>query len=578
VVSDKRSGDGEINDACGLDDEISCPSGPFYRGHGNTRAFQMKLQWQTPLGWSDVAGSQRDVPLASFGSGGLNRKIIDFEVAATPGTPRVHSLCVSAIYEPAVTFPGTWHTRKNPRYSELRLATLNAFHYENGEDENRNLSNLLLTRGRMVTGVGSQHDADQAPFQWAADIVAFQEEWSSVYADIHAEAERQSSLDWHFIYGMSKDSWGGYRRYSGLFAHDYLVDDTLEPPRDPENDAWRCAHNDPGAAGADADVRCYHHDAEDGGQDFFTYSVPGKTRVRRWGAEGAADQPIMVYNIQLEPWRRNTDNRKRELASLMDTIEEQLAFDPSMFNLGGSTSPTAAGNRMILIGDFNASAHDYGENRWMVKQLRDRFGWAVDVAAADRNSFANFYDMHEFQGRGMGDDAPYEPIYFQSTTDWKALSDTHGDPLTWWWGTAQYGTSFGPNRYWPYWARTNRGETGDQDHASAGGERNDMIVLVGRGWSNDDPVRSYVVMNTTTEGDSPFAMHDANGNVLGVDTWFSYSDTDLDVPGSRSHPTNVPHYRPNFVATDYDDGCTGSGCAVFTSDHVPVGARIRVGP
>jgi hypothetical protein len=328
-------------------------------------------------------------------------------------------------------------------------------------------------------------------------------------------------------------------------------------------------------------VHCYNRDGEDGGADvdYFTWSIPGKVKVRRWNVDGRADQPIMVFNVQLEPEKDRWDNRVSELDSLIETIKQQIAFRPQQFNNGGpdATSPSHIGNRIILVGDFNTFNHDFGENRWMLERLREEFGWAIDAAAADRNSFANFYEMHELQGSGMSSEAPFEPSQYTGTVEWCDLSSTPGDPLTWWWNTSEHGTTFGEDRFYPYWARTNRGSTGDQDSYEARGERNDMILLVGRGWRMDDPIRNYVVMNTTAEGDSPFAMHDANGNVVAVDTWSSYSDTDFDVPGSQTHQTSVPHYRPLRSAGSYADNCTARGCAAFQTDHLPVGARIRVG-
>jgi hypothetical protein len=84
-------------------------------------------------------------------------------------------------------------------------------------------------------------------------------------------------------------------------------------------------------------------------------------------------------------------------------------------------------------------------------------------------------------------------------------------------------------------------------------------------------------MNTTTEGDSPFAMHDASGKIVAVDTWPSYSDTDDDARGSGTTSADRLNYRPLHKATDLDDGCTSRGCNAFKTDHIPIGARIRVG-
>ncbi|HEY5933383.1 MAG TPA: hypothetical protein VIU61_02035, partial [Kofleriaceae bacterium] len=563
AVSTQIYSAGNFNDACSIVPDASCGD-DYYRGLGNSLAFRMKLQRQSGSSWFDVANTQRDVPLGSFGSGGIHRKIIDLESLLATGT---YALCFSATNS-AVTFSTNWSMKRNPRYSELKVATTNLLHWDSPLYEHKNISNLFLTRGRR-TSTGIRHDNDQAPFQWNADIVAFQEKWGSTYQDILAEAEHQSDLDWHFNYGLSKST-SISNTYSGLFTHEYLRAGDFVVP------GSRCAFGAPSPyVDADHQVRCYHHDSEDGRPSVFhTYSVPGTVAVRRWNVDGADDQPIMVYNVQFEPWGQSTGNRIQELDSLIDTIVQHLVNESSAFNNDTSslaTRPTNAGNRIILVGDFNMYAHEFGENRWLLRRLREKFGFAIDAAAANPDSYAQFHDMHDLRGQGMNAQT-MRPANWMSIDTWNALPDTSVSELekVFWWNSETYGTVFGSSRYFPYWARTQHG-TAEDYHA--GGERNDAIFLVGRGWQNDDPVRKYVVMTTTTQGDSPFALHDAAGNVLGVDIWYGYSDTDHDVPNDDG----LPHYRPNYdVTTSYYDGCADNGCGVYRSDHIPVAARIRI--
>ena len=80
-------------------------------------------------------------------------------------------------------------------------------------------------------------------------------------------------------------------------------------------------------------------------------------------------------------------------------------------------------------------------------------------------------------------------------------------------------------------------------------------------------------MNTTAEGDSPFAVHDAAGKVVAVDIapW-----GDGDIPNNTTGARK--HYKPQYDMTnEYSDGCTNYGCAAFESDHIPVGVRLRIG-
>jgi hypothetical protein len=132
----------------------------------------------------------------------------------------------------------------------------------------------------------------------------------------------------------------------------------------------------------------------------------------------------------------------------------------------------------------------------------------------------------------------------------------------------------------------------------SGGDRHDAILLVGRGWADDDPVRKYVVMHTAAQApvhrlvasprqratirieryvpyDSPFALKDARGRVLAVDIAPWGEDEEADVPNN----SGVKHYKPQYdiSASRYPkDTCTQNGCTAFESDHIPVGARLRV--
>jgi hypothetical protein len=230
-----------------------------------------------------------------------------------------------------------------------------------------------------------------------------------------------------------------------------------------------------------------------------------------------------------------------------------------MFNNANSTSGMADGNRILLMGDFNWYPHGYGENRWFMRKLRERFGYAVDAAAADRDSYANFYDMHQFRGSPFVTDKGL-PYQYTSRDEYNDMTDAG---VYWWWpGVWQH--------YYPYWASTYHGETSTFRNA---GERHDAIVLVGKGWAADDPVRKYLHMHTTTEYDSPFAMKDAQNRILAVDIapW-----GDGDVPNGSS---GARHYRPQFdIHGDRypSDTCTQNGCAASETDHIPVAARLRV--
>jgi len=225
---------------------------------------------------------------------------------------------------------------------------------------------------------------------------------------------------------------------------------------------------------------------------------------------------------------------------------------------------------VILAGDFNFMPHEVGEHRWFIRRLREEFGYAVDTAAADRDSWANFYDMHAFRGATPSPDDGL-PTSYTSGITWWGISQI-ANKFWWGLGTAWY-------HYFPYWATTYHGIGGNYG-GSKGRERHDAVILVGQGWAKDDPVRKYLVMHTTVQYDSPFAIKDSQGRVVAVDIGPYESDGDIDVPQVLDGRHNyVPQLPVSNIPADgmlTTDMCTVAGCAAIETADIPVGARFRV--
>jgi hypothetical protein len=92
-----------------------------------------------------------------------------------------------------------------------------------------------------------------------------------------------------------------------------------------------------------------------------------------------------------------------------------------------------------------------------------------------------------------------------------------------------------------------------------------LIILVGRGWELDAPVRSYTVMQDNAE-ENPFAVRDPSGNVLGGIEMFH------DDSGNGGIPNAGMSYNPNYSV----GAGTGPGRAALQTDHRPILARLRV--
>lgn len=560
----------------------------YYRGTPNFHAFTMRVQTRVNdvSAWSTV--TTRQVPNGAFGCWDkdcFQSLLDDFELFVSAQV----RLCVDNA-DARIVFEGSWSAHRTPASAELKVATFNTHHGKQAwydvsagienDAESRNIANLLATRGRFRTDARAVVETqDDAPFEWNSDVVMLQENsWISSYESFMAQARQQTDLAWRYVWGYGKRDTQiapNYSAYNAVFSHRLLTPSTLLPPSTID-----CAAENNGTApSAFGQAQCYNEsDIDAGGPDYKTYVVPAQIAVRRWGD---GDVPILAVSVMMQPGGGNPKipSRRQELASMIRNLQRYVTDHPEV--LGATSSdPRDPHIRIVLAGDFNMYPHAIGENRWFVRELRKVFGYAVDTAAAHRDSYDGFFDMHSWHGVPNGawphspDGDNGMPIGFTSAGDWNYFDDT----TTWWWGT-----SMSWPHYFPYWARTYRGDTSDHDH-DAGHERNDGIFLVGKGWASDDAVRGYTVMNTTAEFDeyndatnsephgSPFAIRDALGRVVAVDLspWGDGEQIDNVNLGAR-------HYRPQFDLTnDWSDGCTANGCAAAESDHLPVGVRLRV--
>ncbi|HRK46545.1 MAG TPA: hypothetical protein PK324_13025, partial [Nocardioides sp.] len=560
---------------------IACDPDYFFRGQGNWRALVFKVQ---ALADGDDLWRSRTIE-RTVANGGLGCRYgqcwdtlrEDFELSVSSQV----RVCV-AMRDSRIGVGATVRLEQTPSFSELKVATVNVHQSQGGGlatgTEFLNMSNLLATRGRFVPERRTVAELDYwAPFEWAADIVMFQEMENELVTGIVAnEAEVHTDLDWRWIFGAGKRlPEVGYVSYNSVLTHELLVpggktgDITAR-------DTDKCESSSP-LNGSDHRSECYNEDWLDGTVitggfpevlPFHTYVVPARVAVRRWSA--GADTPILVYSVILEPHHRFVQ-RRAELEAVIATIKAHMAAQPGMSDAAGDPSPTAAGHRVILAGDFNFYPHEVGEHRWFVRRLREEFGYAIDTAAADRDSWANFYDMHAFRGAAPSPDDGLPAPYTEGE---------HWQPVTslaykFWWGQ-------GPewSHHFPYWATTYHGVDSDYG-AGKERERHDAVLLVGKGWAKDDPVRKYIVMHTTVQYDSPFAIKDGQGRVLAVDIAPYEANNDKDVPNVLDGRRNYAPQRPLSIEQQdgmllTDTACTAAGCAAIETDHIPVGVRLRV--
>jgi hypothetical protein len=516
-----------------------CPA--YTRGLMNHLSFTFVVERLTgapgSLGiWQPATGS-RAITKAALGSGpdeGWNLFLLSMKVEKV-GRYRI----VTRNAAGDVIFHNEWSIMRNPDASEITVATFNTL-YDGGyqDEKTRNASNLLATRGRIAPGtLVVEERSDQAPWQWNADIIGLQElkksgddcdqgsadpdcfRLADVFAD---EAELRGSRRWKYVKGRDEDFTSGHSGLGPLFFGENVW------PNDQGNSIYFSFEDreHAGCRGDEIDYAECQLEAFGGIYKTTNFTVPGKASARRYGGH---DRSVAVFNIHLEDWKGDSDDRREEVNSLISTIDRLLQTDPDAFNSDVENSarmhPKFYQNRIIVLGDSNFMSHSCGEHYWILKKLRDHYGYAVD---------ASMIPIKEGDHFGMHD--TMDPLGgYQSYENWRASPN------------------YTSSSVYPWWAATYRGATHRRNGKS---ERHDVILLVGKGWAYDDPVREYMIMS---DRDDPSPLNPAGG---GVEMWQSAD--------------NVTNGNNNY-APNYSLGSgTTAGKPALHSDHQPVGARLRI--
>ena len=552
------------------------------RGRGNYLAFTMHL-----LRDGEVVAT-RHVPLAALGGRypALNRVGLELEapddVVAHDYRLRIENLAVSVA--PQITVV------RNPSASELKVATVNLEYNPEGKlpfaqlpATLRNVADLLGGKARYGANGRIDSRANRGRWQWEADIIGVNELDLDKVSDEGTGAVRTWDMikdrldtvyggdfpqptDWRMAFGQCRRSAGcggtsfcdSESRYSATYMR------------------GRSSYGDGRfAPGLLDDIGC---DGEDRScwlitiEKFFFdqkwFFVPSRAKAVVYNSltangAGTAIKPIAVVNWYLPHEADWVYHRRQAVNTMIDKIKKLIDGAPQAFRtadltLSGNPSYRHAGNRLIILGDSNMQNHRCGEINDTIRKLREAFGYAVDVSMAALDRDFRTFDMHyngtpitnlktgaTFQNDCLGN-SPYSgpgcPYGFRHVERWRQ----DASPLP------RFSTDPAVQRH-TWWAQT----TDD-------GERLDVILLVGLGWTNDDPVQDYLVMS-----DKNPASH-ANGyRGGGVEFIRAFDGTPYyDVSGAGS-------YAPAYDASSGEANSVAGAPAVAT-DHRPVGVRLRV--
>jgi hypothetical protein len=564
----------------GTDGEDDCPDRP--RGQGNDRAFTAILRRD------GVAVARRLVPRGLFGADpDVDRSQIIFEVDAD-GTSRYALDVEDAARD--VRFSGGWRFIRNPDVNEIKVVTWNFYYKAYQENEAariailKNAVDLLATQGDIDPVRGTIVERpDQAPWQWDADVVAFQEFWRTTAPHVFARLAVRSPYEWVHINAnteISEHATGN----TNVFYGPVFVNDLVRPENgikfsdkqlDDRGSDGRCNSRYEEAA---PDFACPLGFYNAASFNLYSRAVPARLRARRsLGTNAATDRPVAFFNWHLFFEPKAFDQRATNVDNLIKSIkylmvrpaDGNFAAGACAFNKECANDPKHRTNRIIIVGDSNMKSHQCGEFAWTLERLRAEFGYAVDASAAVVDPMNRTFDMHWSGASLTNSNTSIWGTCREKNGPWSktvnADGEENGCPFQF-----QHRTNFNDaidfttKSWYPWWAAT----TQDQNDSSKGGGRMDVVLLVGRGWADDDPVLTYRVMAHHGE---PSPMNGMLGG--GVEIGFDPASCEgpvRDEPCVDDKPCN---YAPNVPITHCG---THPGAPAIRSDHIPTGARLRI--
>jgi hypothetical protein len=585
-------------DDLGTDGEGDCPHRA--RGQGNDRAFTAVLRRD------GIEVKRRLVPRGLLGTDpALGWNQIVFEVDADgAGSYSLHA----EDRAPDVSFFGHWRYIRNPDVNEMKVATWNFGYWVFEHDTSvriailQNAVDLLGTRGDIDPSARTVIErGNQAPWQWDADVIAFQEFYGTTLPHVRDRLVDRSPFDWSYVNANTEiGSWpGGDNVYYGPV----FVNELVRPANGIRygnlqlNDGvskGRCSSR---LDGGDYDYACPLGVVIQVFYESQNLAVPARLRARRsLGRNGGTDRPVAFFNWHLFHYPEKFDQRATNVENLIKSIKYLMArpadgsYAPGAcaFNKECVNHPLHYANRVLIMGDSNMKNHQCGEFAWTLRRLREEFGYAIDASAAVVDPMNRTYDMH-WSGAPLTDprmslwgtcqetDGPWSklvnadgthtgcPFRFQHRLNWNEAGDVSTVDVSnqpwyslWPVDFSSWAVDFSTDSWYPWWATT----TQDPDNTNKGGGRFDMVFLVGRGWAYDDPVLTYRVMPHREE---PAPTNGMLGG--GVELGFNVDTCEGPVADGNAN------YAPNVSV----NGCgTGEGAPAIRSDHIPTGARLRI--
>jgi len=564
------------------------------RGLLNDRVAQLSVEYGTSSdrsAWTSIATSGRRISRGAFGSSAPHRFYQEIDVRE-PGyyAPRIKIDSSAAVQLTDVSVGRTWFAQRNAEAGELRVASANMLYENPGEPdaihaEYRNLADLLGPRGNIATDANSatiwpaySDSVDRAPFQLNSDAIFM--------------TEMGDNSGWPETFDRAKLQGGAFaavanhndsRSWSGLFARN---EDTGGLGLGTEGvGAVYAARTVVGSGGLKPGVlvgKCW--DDYEGHSDYYNCWIEGDgdgsgalpVSLRATTSHG---QPILFIGVHLRT--SGPTVRAGQVKDLANRILRFLDLQPGLANAHGEASGTGLFNRIVIVGDWNVRAHRGGETYPLLRILREKLGYALDVAIALSGSTEPWIatGMHvlgqrgcfhaeteianeectcggQHGGHGMHHAGPPHKT-FDAMTIWEKFEPTLAP---------QDQCNLNTALHLPWWAGTWRGKRANVlDGETTTTDRHDLIILAGRGWETDDPVRSYRVVQDANIPSNYFAPR--------KDSTCADSCSGRGVSLFPGAPGGPGDYAPRYSLLGHG---SQAGSAALRTDHRPIGATLRI--